>query len=184
MNPLEKTLNEIKSHFRSVDFRKAAIKNGATEFGTIDHRLRKYLNQHCIKLDSSSFWHKKVPKLGTVFNSEESMLLAIDSILEATLSKMDNQFSSRPFIRTADKLGLNRFKLPESKRIDWLNKNCERIGRRTWNKKTNTQTTQHQTELLPIKENNNYFNEVEDAIIFLKSKGYKILEPIKDWKEV
>lgn len=97
-----------------------------------------------------------------------------NSILLKTLGEMKDVFTSNEFNKKAIKNGFNPAIIKRKGLSNFLHKHAtnEYFGSKTWTKKTKS-----------VKRVEFNITE-EEAIAFLKSKGYKILKPITDFLEI
>tara|TARA_R110001592_G_scaffold103236_1_gene290927 strand:- start:308 stop:610 length:303 start_codon:yes stop_codon:yes gene_type:complete len=97
------------------------------------------------------------------------------SNLERTLKSMPQYFSSNEFSRKAQKYGVPMWQIKNGIIAKFLHKYAiQTNSRRTWVKKQEINTE--------VIENIDF--SVEKAIKLLKSKGYKIMKPITEYKEL
>lgn len=92
-------------------------------------------------------------------------------LLSIALKRMPNVFSSNKFAEEAKNVGITQYEISRGDIASFLSSNCTRFSsKRTWHKRD-------------INENNTIIEKVinkeEEAIIYLKSKGYKIFKTIE-----
>lgn len=95
-------------------------------------------------------------------------------LLEKTLNEMDVYFTSNEFSRVAKINGITQEQIDNGILADFLHKNAIQLSNsnRRWVKKD-------KRTLKP-----DYKDKLEDAINFLKEKGYKVMKPVTDFVEV
>jgi hypothetical protein len=90
------------------------------------------------------------------------------------LEEMPKVFSTNQFIDQLRKIGVAERIIYNSNHIDFIQQNCIKLSKRTYQKKSNMQ----------YQENDNLKQRILDAINLLKSHGYKILKPITQYEEL
>jgi hypothetical protein len=93
-------------------------------------------------------------------------------IAQTTLETMPSKFTSKFFCKEARRYGLHDSWINNGNANKFLSENCTKVKERTWVKSKKSE---------PILERGQM---ITDAINLLKSEGYKILKPVKDWQEV
>ena len=107
-------------------------------------------------------------------------------ILEKTMQEMSNVFTSHEFNKRAVKNGYPARILKGKGLANFIRKYADNFswGSRTWIKREGASSPNEVSETrikrrctsLPI-------NEIDAAIEFLKSKGYKVMKPVSEWEE-
>lgn len=95
-------------------------------------------------------------------------------LLEKTLNEMDVYFTSNEFSRVAKINGISQEQIDNGILADFLHKNAIQLSNsnRRWVKK----------DKRTLKTD--YKDKIDDAINFLKEKGYKVMKPVTDFVEV
>jgi hypothetical protein len=108
----------------------------------------------------------------------------IRQILEKTITEMPNTFTSNEFGKQATLNGYPNKRSQNKHFSKFLIKYAENEGFRskTWHKKVRKKYFDDK----PIIREKivSTFDNVEEAIKLLKSKGYKIMKPINEWVEI
>lgn len=87
-------------------------------------------------------------------------------ILQQTLNQMDSRFSSNEFADRAKKNGLLQKEINNGIISAFLHSNAMQANsRRSW-----------------VKKDQN--DDLEKAIKFVKSKGFRVLKKVEEWKEI
>ena len=97
-------------------------------------------------------------------------------VLSECLDKMPNYFSSNEFSAICQKNGLSKHYCSSGTLGDFLKRFCTQgTTKRMWSKKG-----------IIVKEVNNTYNAYteEEAINYLKKRGYKIYKPTTTFKEI
>lgn len=95
-------------------------------------------------------------------------------ILDKTLERMNEVFSSNAFSEQSKKLGLTQFEINNGVIANYLHKHCIQLEkRRMWRKKTNKS---YITDEKPIEK------QITEAIKLLKNNGYRVLK--SEWLEI
>ena len=99
-------------------------------------------------------------------------------ILEKTITEMPKSFTSNEFGKRAIKNGYPSRKLKRKGLASFLWKYADNAykGSKTWIKRDKT------NNIMSADEKNNRMSD-DEMIKYLKSKGYKIMKPIRDWIE-
>ena len=101
-----------------------------------------------------------------------------NNILENTLNRMPISFSSNEFTKMAKKSGISQREIDRGIIANYLKLNANRHedSRRMYTKK--------QKAVDIFQEFHSQSTEIQRAIDLLKSKGYKIMKPVKEYVEV
>lgn len=92
------------------------------------------------------------------------------TILDKTLSQMENVFSSNEFAKQSIKNGYTKRQIDAGYMLIYLRANANQYGsKRMWIKNHAPQ----------IK-----FDPIQDAIELLKNNGYKVMKPVSEWIEL
>jgi hypothetical protein len=98
------------------------------------------------------------------------------NIYEITLEKLPEVFTSHTYLDVLRKSSLPKNVIEQGHHIDFLAERCKRLTPKTWRKRFTEETvrpaeiTVNEAEKKTTKQTSN----VEEAISFLKSNGYKI----------
>jgi hypothetical protein len=104
-----------------------------------------------------------------------------NELLNQVLGKMPNYFSSNEFANLAVKKGLPKKRVSFGDVSAFLHHNAiqSKESNRMWHKKQDTKKA-NEIEIPFCKESKNE----ENAISFLKSKGYRISKKVEEWVEI
>jgi len=115
-------------------------------------------------------------------------------ILRQTLRQMPRMFTSNYFNKKAIENGYSAELIKHKGLSSFLHKHAtiSMKGGKTWYK--NDPQSQHndvtKSGLKPLPDNSNLershqykFDSIDEVILFLKEKGYKIMKPKTDWEE-
>jgi hypothetical protein len=103
------------------------------------------------------------------------------NILRKTMDEMPNVFTSNHFNKRAILNGYPKKKIVSTGTSNFVKKlaNNEYYGSKTWVKKK---------VIIKKEYNPNHYKAKtlteDEAVLFLKEKGYKILKPINKWEEI
>ena len=106
------------------------------------------------------------------------------SILNDTLAKMDDEFTSNEFSRMAEFNGITREEILNGVVAEYLRPRCNRLGsNRKWGKKSikKIEFKTNDPDIRNIKSDEEIINE---AVELLKLNGYKVLKPVSEWVEL
>jgi len=99
-------------------------------------------------------------------------------ILKRVLDEMPERFTSNRFIEVAKKHGIPTNWVPNGIIVKFLLKNAKRIGsRRLYEKKQRNILSAPSLTIDQIWDESN-------AVSFLKARGYKIMKPTTEWREI
>jgi len=104
---------------------------------------------------------------------------------EFVLKEMSYEFSTTAFIRALRDLGFSEIVIQSQKHLSFLQKKCNRLTRNTFSKKQpKIDMFNAVMPIQQIKDDIVPTLTVEEAIDFLKSKGYKVYKPITEFIEL
>lgn len=92
-----------------------------------------------------------------------------NEIFIQTLDSMPYEFTGQEFSKKAQRNGIPQGRIVNGENTAFLHANAERIGYKSWRKRVNGTDIEH---------------DEQKMISFLKSKGYKIMKLIKEYREV
>lgn len=103
----------------------------------------------------------------------------MNSILHKTFDQMPNVFTSNFFNATAVKNGYPKSLLKHNGLAHFLHlySTNDKVNTKTWTKNDTTIVTKN-------KKEHYIFNNEQEIIEFLKSKGFKIMKPVSEWVEL
>ena len=101
-------------------------------------------------------------------------------ILNKTLDEMPDVFTSNEFNRKAVSNGYPKDRLKQTGLARYLHLHAfnDKKFKKTWTKRSKTK---HQDE---VRKNNYVFKSFDEIVLFLKTKGYRVMKPINQWEEL
>ena len=105
-------------------------------------------------------------------------------MFDQILKEMPNEFTTNLFVKKMRERNISESIIRNQRHIPFLTSKCERYSRNTFAKKYLRNTLiEPEFQVSKVEYKKSEFNE-SSCIEFLKSKGYKILQPITEYKEL
>ena len=98
------------------------------------------------------------------------------------LKRMPLTFTSIDFGKELRRLGLGENVIKNKLSVNFLKLNCDQISKKTWSKKIEQDPQIFEMSEEEIKEIQDSF--LDNCISYLKDKGYKVLAPVTEFREV
>ena len=106
----------------------------------------------------------------------------ITEIFKVALKRMPVTFTSNEFGKEIRNLGLGEQVIKNKLAVNFLRMNCDQVNKKTWVQRAPEDPQMFGMSEEEIKEMEDSF--LETCISYLKEKGYKVLAPVTEFKEV
>ena len=170
---LVKALDRMPENFTSRNFSNEACKLGFPREDAYKGDCGRFLHKYAIQGFTQKTWSKSKSQIHT--------FEGLNVLLDKTLDEMPQSFSSNVFGKIAIKNGVAKCFIENRYVLNYLRANANRgSSKRTWYKKTQGKTSIK----TPIKTQEPYQLNETKCIEFLKERGYKIMKPVNEWKEI